>query len=70
MDHIFGEAIEIELHPNILNRDVGFCLSKSWKPLICSLKKPSEHDTRSAKLHRSYPIGSSCPEAAGSMLAQ
>jgi hypothetical protein len=38
MDRIIGEAIEIELHPNNMNREVGFCLSKAWKPLICSLK--------------------------------
>jgi hypothetical protein len=27
MDHVFREATEIELHPNIMNREVGFCLS-------------------------------------------
>jgi hypothetical protein len=26
---------------------MGFCLSKSWKPLICSRKKPPEHDAKS-----------------------
>jgi hypothetical protein len=39
--------IEIELHRNNMNREDGFCLSKSWKPLICSLKdrrKPHQHD--------------------------
>jgi hypothetical protein len=41
MDHIVRKVIEIELHPNKINRDAGFCLSKSWKPLICSLKKSS-----------------------------
>jgi predicted GIY-YIG superfamily endonuclease len=44
MDRIISEAIEIELHPNNMNREVGFCLGKSWKPLICSIKKHAEHD--------------------------
>jgi hypothetical protein len=39
------EAIEIELHPDIINREGGFCLSKSWKPLTSSLKL-SGHDPR------------------------
>jgi hypothetical protein len=30
---IATEAIEIEFHLNNVNRDVGFSLSKSWKPL-------------------------------------
>jgi hypothetical protein len=45
MDRIVREAIEIELHPYNINRDGGFCLSKSWKPLIGSLKL-SGHDPR------------------------
>jgi hypothetical protein len=53
MGHIVREAIEIELHPNNMNREVGFCLNKSWKPLICSLKKSPEHDTKCTRLHRS-----------------
>jgi hypothetical protein len=30
---------------NNMHRETGFCLSKSWKPLICSLKKlpPGKH---------------------------
>jgi hypothetical protein len=43
MDRIVREAIEIELHPYNINRKSGFCLSKSWKPLIGSLKF-SGHD--------------------------
>jgi hypothetical protein len=39
MDHIVWEAIETEIHANNMNRDVGFCLSKSWNPLIAALKE-------------------------------
>jgi hypothetical protein len=38
MGRIVREAIEIDLHPYNINREGGFCLSKSWKPLIGSLK--------------------------------
>lgn len=34
MDRIVREVTE--LHPTGVNREDGFCLSKSWKPLICS----------------------------------
>jgi hypothetical protein len=45
MDRSVTEATEIELHPYNINREGGFCLSKSWKPLIGSLKL-SGHDPR------------------------
>jgi hypothetical protein len=34
MDRIIREAIQIELHANNINREDGFSLSRSWKPLI------------------------------------
>jgi hypothetical protein len=68
MDRIVRGAIEIELRPNSMNRVVGFCLSKSWKPLICPLKKSPEHDPKSTRLCRS--VHAQQPEATGSMLAR
>jgi hypothetical protein len=38
MDHIVRGAIEIEHHPSNINKEGGFCLRKSRKPLIGSLK--------------------------------
>jgi hypothetical protein len=38
MGHAVIEANEIELHHHNIKRDGGFCLSKSWKPLIGCLK--------------------------------
>jgi hypothetical protein len=32
MDHIIRVAIEIELHPNNMNKEDVFCLSKSYPP--------------------------------------
>jgi len=34
MDRLIMEAIKLELQPNDMNREDGFKVSNSWKPLI------------------------------------
>jgi hypothetical protein len=55
MYRIVKEASENELHPNNMNREVGYCLGKSWKPLIGSIKNPPEHDARSMQVLQLSP---------------
>ena len=47
MDRLIREAIEIEMRPNNMNRDGGFSLSKSWKPLLHKLRGDS-HPTHNS----------------------
>jgi hypothetical protein len=39
MEHIIREVIETEPHPQNMNLEEYFSLSRSWKPLIQTLKK-------------------------------
>jgi hypothetical protein len=39
VEFLIREVTDSVLHPNSLNREEGFSLSRSWKPLIEILKK-------------------------------
>jgi hypothetical protein len=42
MECVIREALRIELHPYNMNKEEGFSLSRSWKPLIQTLKAGKE----------------------------
>jgi hypothetical protein len=45
-DEAIREAIEIEMHPNSMNREDGLILSNAWKPRRHTLKaKRANHST-------------------------
>jgi hypothetical protein len=41
---LIGEAIDIKPHPDNRNREEGFSLSRSWKPLIKNPEGMKESD--------------------------
>ena len=45
MDRLIREAIAIKMHPNNINREGGFNLSRSWQPLLHRLKNKRRPET-------------------------
>jgi hypothetical protein len=70
VDRIVRKPTETELHPNNMNKEVGFCLSKSWSHSSAASRNFLNMMPDLKGYEGQYMLAISSSEATGSMLPQ